>query len=936
MQSNFRSVDWVILVLPFEPSSAQSAMKHLYFQSAGFFLCLLLAASGTAQVTFTNQNSLLQSVTGTSVADCAADMNQDGLDDVVRVFNSGIFVDYQQPNGTFQGQYYPIAVQTSPNWSICAADIDGNGWTDLCFGGGSRCSFVYFDGQSFVENQHPQYIFSQRSTFADIDNDGNLDAFVCHDVAQSHAYRNVNGILQLDISMLPTHSSGGNYAAMWVDYDNDGDQDLYITRCRGSAPVGDVQRINRLYRNDNGVFSNVAASANMNDGEQSWATVFEDFDNDGDFDAFTVNHTAVQPINGQPGGNRFMRNNGNGTFTNIISQTGIAPNQLGAWNCDAVDFDNNGFIDVFSEMSTEMWWNQGNLTFTGSDLSFNSGGIGDFNNDGFMDVIAGNNLWINNGNNNNWVKFDLEGIASNKDGIGARVEIYGSWGIQIREVRAGRSFDPASTLHVHFGLGQATSIDQVVVKWPSGVVTTISSPQINTQHIIYEAGCMNPPVSIGTSNSVNICPGETLELQAPVGVSYNWSNGATTQTTQVSQSGNYSVVVWDENGCASISNTVAVSVINPAPPVVSVVGKSVVCAGEQVVLSTAPGENLVWSNGMTGDTIEVYEGGEYTVSVNGLCNGQLISNPVSVVVLAAPAPEVTDVIIGEPGTALFVASGENIAWYNDPDGIEPVGFGNSFESEPFDSEISYWVESTYYYPGEEEQGGKLTFAGNGGLPATGGRMFFNVTETFTLEQVTVLAPATAGIRTFQLFNQEGVLLEELVIDLPTGESVVDINWVIPPGNGYQIGCAENNLFRNSSGVSFPYAIGTVGSIYNTSFGTGYYYYYYNWKIRKEGFECVSPRVEVTASVVGIEEVQSGSVSIFPNPSSDLITITLENWNGRSEFVVTDVAGRKVKNLVVSRQGEGRWVADVSALAAGVYQLSVRNDHSVVTKDFIRR
>jgi len=911
-------------------------MNNLYNRLAWIGSVLLLPFCGLAQVTFTNQSNLLQSVPGTSVADCAVDMNQDGLDDVIRVFNSGIYVDFQQPNGTFSGQFYPITVQTSPNWSICAADIDGNGWTDLCFGGGSRCSFVYFDGQNFVENQHPEYIFSQRTTFSDIDSDGNLDAFVCHDVAQSHVYRNVGGVLQLDIPMLPTHESGGNYAAIWVDYDNDGDQDLYITRCRGGAQVGNVQRINRLYRNDDGVFSNVAPAANMNDGEQSWATAFEDFDNDGDFDAFTVNHTAVQPIDGQPGGNRFMRNNGDGTFTNVISQTGIASNQLGAWNCDAADFDNNGFVDIFSEMSTEMWWNQGNLNFTGSDLSFNSGGIGDFNNDGFLDVIAGNNLWINNGNSNNWVKFDLEGISSNKDGIGARVEIYGSWGIQVREVRAGRSFDPASTLHVYFGLGQATDIEQVVVKWPSGIVTTLPNPEVNVQHIVYEAGCMNPPVAISTSGDTSICPGESLELTAPNGAAFNWNNGATSQSIEVSQSGNFSVVVWDEFGCASISNTLSVTVINPVAPAIAIQGDPVVCAGEVVVLSTAPAEGLIWSNGLSGSSIEVTVGGEYTVSINGLCNNDLTSEPVNVTILEAPSPIVSDVIIGEPGSVEFVAIGENLVWYESLDATEPVGFGYTFETPSFESTISYWVESTTYYPGEEQTGGKLTFAGNGGLPASGGRLFFNVTETFTLEQVTALVPSAAGMRTVQLFNQDGILLHELEVDLPNGESVIDLNWEIEPGNGYQMGCAENNLFRNSSGVTFPYAIGNVGSIYNTTFGTSYYYYFYNWKIRKKGFECVSPRVEATASVVSVIELPTARISVFPNPVSDILSITLSGWTGDADFVVTDVRGRKVRNLSYVRHGNGRWTLDVSALATGVYHLSIRGKQGVVTSDFIRK
>ncbi|MCB0762725.1 MAG: VCBS repeat-containing protein, partial [Flavobacteriales bacterium] len=424
------------------------------FKHATLLIAIFVAMGSYAQVSFTNNGAALGAITGFSYEDCAVDMNGDHLDDVVRVVSSGIYIDFQQPGGTFTQQFFPLNVQNPPTWSICAADIDENGYTDLLFGNGSRVSFVYAndDGTAYTEVPFDEYIFSQRSTFADIDNDGNIDAFVCHDVDQSHPYRNVNGNMELDFDLIQTLDVGGNYAAIWCDYDNDWDQDLYITKCRGGAAVGDPQRINLLYQNNgDGTFSSVGPAANMDDGDQSWTTCFEDFDNDGDFDAFTVNHAWA---------NRLMENNGDGTFTDIILGSGIDETDLGAWNCDAGDFDNNGFVDIFSEMGDEMYLNNGDGTFTGYSLSFNSGGIGDFNNDGFLDVINGSNLWINNGNDNNWLKVNCEGLISNKNGIGARIEIYGEWGIQIREIRSSESFSPGSSLGEHFGLGQATSIDQ--------------------------------------------------------------------------------------------------------------------------------------------------------------------------------------------------------------------------------------------------------------------------------------------------------------------------------------------------------------------------------------------------------------------------------------------------------------------------------------------
>lgn len=892
-----------------------------------------------SQVTFSAQANLIQNIGGTSVADCTADMNGDGLDDIVRVMGNGIYIDYQQANGTFTPAFYPMSIQTSPNWSIVAADIDGNGYTDLCLGGGSRVSFVYANstGTGFTETQHPEYIFTQRTTFADIDNDGNLDAFACHDVALSHPYRNVNGVLQLDQTLIGTIPIGGNYAAIWVDYDNDHDIDLYMTKCRGGASYTDNQRINKLYRNNgDGTYTEVSEQANMNDANQSWATAFEDFDNDGDFDAFIANHSSSDA----PGGaaNKYMRNNGDGTFTNQIGSTGISPTDLGAWNCDAADFDNNGFVDIFSEMSTEMYWNNGGAVFTGQSLNFDSGGIGDFNNDGFLDVISGNTVWMNNGNNNNYIKFFLEGIISNKSAIGARVEIYGSFGVQIREVRAGKSFDPGSSLTIHFGLGNAAAVEQVVIYWPSGVVTTIPSPEINHLHHVLEASCINPPVEIVASGPTQICPGSTVTITAPASDSYVWNNGTTTQSIEVSTAGQYSVVVWNGDDCASLSNVVVVEIMEEDSPVLTLQGESMICAGTYVTIASSPAQTYLWSTGATTQSIEITETGDYSVGITGQCSGiNYQSESIHVDVLSNPAPVAEDVIIGEAGTAVLTASGTGLEWFATETSTEVLGTGSTFTTASFTDEISYWVQGSTVHEGELMNGGKLDITGTGGLPSTGGRMMFNVTEPFTLLQVTVNVPETsqAGDRTIQLYNSAGTLLDSKVVYCPLGTNVIDVDMEIPVGNGLEIGCAENSLFRNSSVTEFPYAIGTVGSIYNTTFGTSYYYYFYDWKIQKENFICTSERVEVSAYVVNVDEVENPfGIQVYPNPVGENLTISSKQNLATSQLYITDIAGRTVKSTQLMNANQS--IINVSSLAAGVYHAVVILDGKRSVIEFVKQ
>lgn len=465
---------------------------------------LLSGASLWAQVSFINQSGLIGNYPDTS--EIAVDMNGDYLDDYVRVSDGGIGIDYQQANGTFVSEFITMAIANAPNWSVAAADIDKNGYNDLVLGNGSRVSFLFAngDGTQYTEDAHPEYIFSQRSTFNDIDNDGDIDAFVCHDVDESHPYRNDGGqTMVLDQNLIQTLDRPGNYAAIWVDYDNDGDSDMYLTKCRGGAAPGDVNRDNAMYTNNgDGTFTENGLDINMRDNAQSWATVFEDFDNDGDFDAFIVNHDFQ---------NRFMENDGTGMFTDIIGTTGINPDDLGAWENQAADFNNDGFVDIFSELSKELYINNGDMTFTGIDLPFDEGAIGDFNNDGFLDVANDGDLWINQGNSNNWVKVGLEGVQSNLNGIGARVEIYGDWGMQIREIRSGQGFSHMNSLLGHFGVGQSTVIDQMIVRWPSGIVDYLVNPNINETHIIVEG---SHPLAITDFqiNGIKLYPNPTVDV----------------------------------------------------------------------------------------------------------------------------------------------------------------------------------------------------------------------------------------------------------------------------------------------------------------------------------------------------------------------------------------------------------------------------------------
>ena len=453
------------------------------------------------------------------------DMNNDKLDDLVSIQTTSINIHYQLEEGGFN----PVSIETSyadntPSWSMAAGDFDRNGYNDLLYGGGNGVTFMQAnsDGTSYTEISGSEYVFSQRSNFVDINNDGHLDAFVCHDIEATVYYINdgsgvleffqgpdengitsgVGGVAYELASWDTSAQEGGNYGSVWIDYDNDRDIDMFIAKCRG----GGVQwKNNELWRNNgDGTFSNVADvtgwyssyypdgghdnSSNLGDPVQTWSSAWGDFNNDGFMDVYVGASASGD------GGHKLMRNNGDGTFTDVSANSGVEEAPWGIEN-NSADVDNDGYIDILTNGSILL--NNGDLTFSLYTAGTpGPGAIGDANNDGFVDVFNGNNLYLQEGNNgNNWLKITTTGTASNINGIGARVEINTpGLGTQIRDVMSGSGFRYMSSLNTHFGIGSDSSVNSITIYWPSGTVDVVTNPSINT--------------------TISITEGETLSLES--------------------------------------------------------------------------------------------------------------------------------------------------------------------------------------------------------------------------------------------------------------------------------------------------------------------------------------------------------------------------------------------------------------------------------------
>jgi len=417
---------------------------------------------------------------------CVVDMNGDGKDDIAGVSSNNLRIHYQGTAGTFSISDFPITgTSKMPTWSLAAGDCNKDGFNDLVLGSGDGLSIWRSNstGTAYSNYTPGDYIFCQRTNFADLNNDGILDVFSCHDIAPNCYYLNnsSNNLTFYQSTVTPGAMTfgtiGGNYATLFTDFDNDGDSDVFVSKCSG-PPC-------ELHRNDGGgVYTDISAIAQINVTPiQTWSSAIADFDNDGDMDII---------ITASVGLHKYFRNNldtSNTTeeaFTNITSGSGWDTNTSTNIDNIAYDFDNNGFIDVLGG-GNKIMFNQGNSTFAPvSYTGISVGAVGDLNNDGFLDILNGSTIRYAVPNANNWIKIGLNGIQSNSNGIGARVEIYGAWGKQIRDIRSGEGFKYMSSLNAHFGIGTATAISQIKIKWPSGVVDVINNPTINQKITITE------------------------------------------------------------------------------------------------------------------------------------------------------------------------------------------------------------------------------------------------------------------------------------------------------------------------------------------------------------------------------------------------------------------------------------------------------------------
>lgn len=916
----------------------------------------------TAQVSFSDEIAQLEMQEFHSgVAMAVVDVNGDQRDDIVRLQNGeDLYIEYQYADGVFRGELVDNITLDDPQWTLAVGDIDNNGRADIMVGERDQQHlWMAGDGTDFQNTYTVSEIvdggfFSQGSNFVDINADGWLDAFHCNDDGESFIWANDGtGALVLANDWIDMQTGGpdfdlhsGNYGSVWTDFDSDGDIDLYIARCRLSVDdPTDPRRINGLYENDGqGNFLENAGAYGLDIGWQSWTAEFQDIDNDGDFDCFVTNHDFPSQL----------LENQDGTFVDVTSESGINV-ELIAIQAAMKDFDNDGFVDLIVSGTNgfgEYYHNNGDKTFTKmdgfvDDRELHSFVVGDVNRDGYLDFYGGyavgyneatdinDALWMNQGGDNNFLAVSLIGSDCNLDGIGARIEISGDFGQQLREVRAGESYGIVHSKTQHFGLGSHDMVASLEVTWPNGNTEVFDNIAANQFITIIENECIAPIVSLEVDGATTICDDETVTITASThdGFSYEWSNGETGQSIEVNDSGIYTVRVTNDAGC--YANSSAIEVLKNPDETPSIIASDLVaCAGESVSMIASNYSNYEWSTGETSQEIMIDESGTYSVTIQGWCE-TFTSEEVTIEIkdpVVEPTVLTPDANITSANTAILEAEGTDIRWYESEESEWHIFAGPVFETPELTESTTYWVDN--FEGAELEFGGKPDFEdGSVNGQQFNGYLIFDAYESFVLQTIDVRSESD-GERTFQVFDSAFELIVEKNVFVESGDQTVFLGLDIPQGESLVFRCAEHpDMTRNNENVEYPYPIGTVGAITASNYDQPedneyYYYYYYNWQIQKGQAVCSSERIPVDVEVflTGIED-NTGEISLYPNPAQDRLNISFSGAFDLQEVKLNSVDGKTLKSILLDSENTGKLVIDISDLSQGVYYVELSDGES---------
>ena len=486
--------------------------RSMFLSHAVCWIGLLLVPPVVAQTFFTGMTDQLEGSLFSSEGAAWGDYNNDGWPDLLLTEGEGrgrTTLWGNEMGGRFVEQ--PLFSGESYKGSgVLFGDFDNDGDLDLFVpvgglrGGGKGVNLLLRNDRGVLtdvtrEAGLTDSLLTFNAIWLDYDRDGYIDLYTGNvswedSTSRNRFYRNRGDGTFADVTdetglNLALHTeSGGSYGGMAAgDFDGDGWPDLY---------VGVYNDRNRLFLNDRlGGFRD-ATTSEIDDVGPAWGVAVGDIDNDGDLDIFQANIIGEQKRFRQ----QLLLNLG-GQFLDVLESLGLG--ELFAqslWGVSLGDVDDDGDLDLLIGWPNYLFLNNGNGIFTNASFQYGIAGVGnfpvlgDFNLDGFLDVLFGSNapsgvifgrLYRNNGRVNHWLRVELVGVQSNRNGIGARVIATSGDLRQIREILGGLGFHQHEMV-AHFGLGERTQVDELEIRWPSGQVDVLTDIPVDQKIRVIE------------------------------------------------------------------------------------------------------------------------------------------------------------------------------------------------------------------------------------------------------------------------------------------------------------------------------------------------------------------------------------------------------------------------------------------------------------------
>ncbi|MEO1258189.1 MAG: FG-GAP-like repeat-containing protein [Bacteroidota bacterium] len=458
-------------------------------------IAFLLPWPSPGQIQFsevTTQSGL--AFTGKNYGASTVDYNQDGWEDIFAIsHDQPCRLYHNNGNGSFTDVAPALGIDYvgTPN-AAGWADINNDGFLDLLIANRNENNVLYLgkeDG-TFVDHTFLSGLLLggkvRALLFSDVNLDGLIDIYLARINRENIFYLNVGNGQFINF----TSASGAlddqiSMGAVFFDYDNDGDPDLYLTH--------DADQPNILYQNDgSGFFTDVSKGSGANIGTNGMGVDVADVNQDGWLDIYVTNLSY----------NSLLINNGDGTFYETGQAAGVGDPGMG-WGCTFVDIDNDGWQDIyaandsyFTPLPNVLYQNQQELTFEiiseNTPLESMQPGYGvaslDFDNDGSMDIYLtnyvgekGNQMFRNDfTGNNNWIKLKLKGTTSNRNAIGARVLLETGEIVLIDEIMGTSGYATQNSFILHFGLGQNERVHKLTIRWPNGLLEVFEDLPVNT------------------------------------------------------------------------------------------------------------------------------------------------------------------------------------------------------------------------------------------------------------------------------------------------------------------------------------------------------------------------------------------------------------------------------------------------------------------------